>query len=104
MTRRFAAVAAAFVCALSALVAPAAQAGFTSGQIVAAVNAERSANGIPGDLTENATMTSDCHAHDEYAQQNSGFDSANAHGETKSNATPAGAGFKSDRHPSVLSV
>ncbi len=54
------------------------------------MNAERAANGIPADLTESATMTSDCTAHDEYGDQHGGFDSGNAHGESGAGATTEG--------------
>jgi hypothetical protein len=46
----------------------------TGGSAVAALNAQRAANGIPGDLTERREWSAACRAHDRYMQVNNVFD------------------------------
>jgi hypothetical protein len=46
----------------------------TGGAAVAALNAQRAANGIPGDLVERTDWTAACKAHNRYMQLNNVFD------------------------------
>jgi len=46
----------------------------TGGAAVAALNAQRAANGIPGDLVERTDWTAACRAHNRYMQLNNVFD------------------------------
>jgi hypothetical protein len=53
---------------------PAGAHALTGGAAVAALNAQRAANGIPGDLVERTDWTAACRAHDRYMQLNNVFD------------------------------
>jgi hypothetical protein len=64
-------VAAAAIAAAAALAAAPAPAGATSAaRVIAALNAQRAANGIPAGITENTTWSRDCAAHDAYMARN----------------------------------
>jgi Cysteine-rich secretory protein family len=72
-TRRFrpVAAAAAAIAATAAAVAAAPTAhAATAQQTIALLNAQRSANGLPADLTEDPRLTSACAAHDRYMALN----------------------------------
>ena len=60
------------MCVLLAL--PAGARAVTGRAAVAALNAQRAANGIPGDLVERADWSAACRAHDRYMQLNNVFD------------------------------
>jgi hypothetical protein len=53
---------------------PASAHALTGGAAVAALNAQRAANGIPGDLVERTDWTAACKAHNRYMQLNNVFD------------------------------
>ncbi len=56
------------------LLVPAASAlGASAQQIIAILNAQRAANGIPARITENAVWSTDCQLHDIYEHLNSAF-------------------------------
>lgn len=78
------------VTALLVAGAPAATAAVTSGQAVAFLNAQRAANGIPGDLANDPNLEVGCQQHNRYMEANGSLD----HGESPSNPyyTPEGAG------------
>ena len=68
------------VVAAALLVAPAtASADASPAQAIAALNAQRTANGIPGGIVEDAQRSTDCANHNAYEQQNDGLQ----HGEDK---------------------
>ena len=64
--------------ALAAL--PAAAPAATSGQIVALLNRERAANGIPAGVSENTTWSAACRAHNAYEHRNNVFGHAETEG------------------------
>ncbi len=72
--------------ALSVAVLPAS--GATAKHIIALLNTQRTANHIPAAITENATWSADCAAHDAYEKTNHAF----GHEETlgKAGYTPGG--------------
>lgn len=71
--------------AMTAIASPASASDFSSSQILGAFNAERSANGLPGPVTEVPDWSYGCYLHDQYGVLNNGWDSANPHGETTTN-------------------
>ena len=62
-----------FACC-AALAAPAGAQALTGAAAVADLNAQRAANGIPGDLVERTDWTAACKAHDRYMELNHVFD------------------------------
>jgi hypothetical protein len=52
---------------------PAGAGAATAAQAVANLNAQRSANGIPAGITENASASADCAAHNNYERENGGI-------------------------------
>jgi hypothetical protein len=50
--------------------APATAGAATAQQVIAALNAQRAANGIPAGITENTTWSDDCSSHDNYMAMN----------------------------------
>lgn len=67
----------------------------TSGQIIARLNAERAANGIPGGITENPQWTQDCHQHIQYMIDNRYFGHVEQPGRAGYTAGGAFAGVNS---------
>jgi hypothetical protein len=55
---------------MSATVAPASAGAATAQQTIARLNAQRSANGIPAGITENAALSDACRKHDQYMSLN----------------------------------
>lgn len=60
----------ALLAVLGALAFPATSGAISSAQIVQALNAQRHANGIPGDISENTDWSSKCYLHNRYDGQN----------------------------------